>query len=490
MEQGSAGLPDVQTHPMDWIRETDLITKRRNDPSLPLEPDRRGSRGQPESFFEFVLNPAALQETVALRRISCVDHYRFSCLLEVMLVEQDFESKWITLGSEEQTRHFIAAFQRLEHPANFGGMGSMGLKMDIPELGLDELLGPSRDGKGFFDLLKLFLLPNNQEPPKQPFVLQNAGFDALIGWKPDDTSVNRKTYHVQRRSERTRYILLFLRFVIASLEGRDPRIVTHNNFCDACLKPEDETNNGEMSVCSQCSAIGRHVRYCDRKCQQDAWKIHKRSCGKPLEAGTALQDVPSRETSSRPDIPSIVKGYHRSAHLLRQISRLNVNREVDYVVAALAPAHVEYLMYLRNPHSAASFMVMREYAMSSVGPRAEAGLLYVYRSLQTWISTHGVVTEEVLRNQLRREYGATFDNVLVALERGERPMLEETVSREEIDKVLGHLKTLGRFKEQLKNYVSGAGESWIMILRAGPNKDVCVSFHYPFDLYFSASAPS
>lgn len=35
-------------------------------------------------------------------------------------------------------------------------------------------------------------------------------------------------------------------------------------FCDSCLKSEEKAENGKMSICSPCKAVGRDVRYCDK----------------------------------------------------------------------------------------------------------------------------------------------------------------------------------------------------------------------------------
>ncbi|KAJ7618397.1 hypothetical protein FB45DRAFT_1063069 [Roridomyces roridus] len=482
MKAGLSDLPDVQTRPLDWIRETDLRAKRRNDPSLPLDPDRY--RGQPDSHFQS--NPDILQEVGLARRIACFNHHQLSCALEIVLAE-GFESTWITLGAEEQTKHFI------------------NIKMDIPELCLDELLGPSRDGMGFVRLLGLFLLANNQEPPKQPFIVQNDRFDALIGWKPHDPILNRKVFMEYRRMERTRYIAVFLGMVISSWQGHDPVIesLAHEHtetrskleslkgeaclkkwverqkemklFCDACFKTEDKTKNGKMSVCAPCKVVGRDVRYCDRACQKDAWKAHKRSCAKSLEAGSMFEDILFHETYTRPDIPPATPDHRRSADLMRQIRLLNDNTVVDYFIVDAVPGHSAGII-LNYVDSAATFIVIRGYAMSNVGPLAEAALFCIYRVLQTTSDTYD---EEALRNQLRKEYGATFDNVLAALERGHPQPFEREVSREDVDKAIGHLKTLGRFKEQLKNYVSGAGETIRFTVRAGPNEEVRFIVNYP-----------
>lgn len=36
-----------------------------------------------------------------------------------------------------------------------------------------------------------------------------------------------------------------------------------NLYCDNCLKPENK-DEGKMSVCTKCKAIGREVRYCSK----------------------------------------------------------------------------------------------------------------------------------------------------------------------------------------------------------------------------------
>lgn len=201
----ASNFPNCQTHPMDWIRETDIAAKRRADPSHPLEPD--SNRGAPESFFKSLMNPDVLQEIVSARRLACVSHLGLSCRIVDMLTEHDFESTWLALGPDGQRKHFITAFQKLEEQSDSMAMGiSMftNTKIDTPELCYDEI---SRDGgRGFLDLLNVFLLPDHEEPPKQPFVIPNERYDALIGWQPEDRAANRKAWLGLRRVTRTRYI--------------------------------------------------------------------------------------------------------------------------------------------------------------------------------------------------------------------------------------------------------------------------------------------
>ncbi|KAJ6579531.1 hypothetical protein DFH09DRAFT_913207 [Mycena vulgaris] len=509
-------LPDCQTHPIDWIRATDALAKRRFDPSLPLEPD--SNRGASEPFFKSLMNPDVLQEIVSARRLTCATHHDLSCRIVDMLTEDDFEAKWLALGPDAQRKHLIVGFQKLEEQAD----GQMPMfsnpKVDAPELCSDEL---SRDGgRGFLDLLNMFLLPNNEEPPKQPFVLPSARFDALIGWEEGDTAPNRKAWLGLRRIMRTRYISSFLGIVLHSTQGHDVTLVSYTHehhktkdtllsmkpvmdnvlgesdankwrkeqverrkemklFCDACLKPEEKAENGKMSVCGPCKAVGRDVRYCDRACQKGSWKLHKPLCGKPLELDSAFDDIPpvasGSQGPSRPDIPPVAPGHRRSADLLRQIRLLHENPTKDYLIVVGDDGTYYDItgISLDEPQAAATFIIMRGYAMSSGGARAEAALLYVYRVLQKYRGD-----DAVLRAQLRKEYGATFDNMAAALRRKEHPTFDE-VSREEMGAALTQLQKLGRFEEQLAGYVSGSGDTCRMGIQVGPKGEVKVIVNYP-----------
>ncbi|KAJ7499659.1 hypothetical protein FB451DRAFT_1073901 [Mycena latifolia] len=510
-----AGLPNCQTHPMEWIRATDIVAKRRFDPNLPLDPDFY--RGAPESFFQSLMNPDVLQEIVSARRLACVTHLSLSRRIVDMLTELDFEKRWLALGADGQRKHFIVAFQKLEeHSDGIPGMGTFdNNKVDSPELCYDEI---SRDGgRGFLDLLNVFLLPDNEEPPKQPFVLPNERYDALIGWIPNDTAPNRKAWLGLRRITRTRYISGFLGIVLHSAEGHNVTLVSYTHehhktkdtllgvkpvmetvlgesdaskwsreqaerrkemklFCDSCLKPEEKAENGKMSVCRPCKAVGRDVRYCDRVCQKDAWKVHKRLCGKPLELDSAFDDIPalaprSSQGPPKSPIPPVTPGFRRSADLLRQIRLLNENPKKEYLIDEGGDDFAA--ISLDEPQGAATFIIMRGYAMSSAGPRAEAALLYVYRVLQKYRGD-----DAVLRGQLRKEYGTTFDNMAAALRRKEQPTFDE-VSREEMDATLSQLLSVGRFEEELGGFVSGLGDTQKLGMQVGPQRDVTVVVNYP-----------
>jgi hypothetical protein len=167
------------------------------------------------------------------------------------------------------------------------------------------------------------------------------------------------------------------------------------------------------------------------------------------------------EISPRPDIP---KAYPRSPHLIRQIEYLTNYPTKDYVLLLPPDKNSRYEelngVSLDTPHGAAAFITMRNRVM--MGLSAEQGvdsaMLYMYRVLQRSV-TEGEVEETMLRKQLGKEYGETWERVLKADMAGKPPGNPGKVSRQEVDHALGCLKQLGRFSAVLKDYVPGRGQS-------------------------------
>lgn len=312
-------LPDCETDTAAWVKATDAIAKKRFDPSQPLPRDFQ--RGQSESFFEGMMNDDVLQEIINARRIGCTSHLHLSQIAMDYLTQLDFENTWIKLGKAGQEVHIFKAHREQDEEDN-RAMGSFSIgKTECPELCSDQLM--RGDGKGFIELLQIFLLENNQTPPTQPFILENARYDKIIGWMGDDDPCkNRKVFLGLRRLMRTYYISSFCLHVLMSIDGRTIKRVKYTNehfktketlekmkpmmdhfvgpeladqwqrdeaqkrkemvlFCSACLKPEQKDVTGKMPACTKCKAIGREIRYCNKTCQKAAWKTHKLECGKP-----------------------------------------------------------------------------------------------------------------------------------------------------------------------------------------------------------------
>jgi hypothetical protein len=182
------------------------MCKQRFDLSQPLPPDYH--RGQPDAQFAESMNEDVLQEIIGARRLTCASQLQLSQNATKMFTEMDFEEKWLALGEEGQEKYLLRAFKTHESGDGHGFSIHVPEKMNCPEVCRDELV--KNGGRGYLDLLKTFLLDNNDEPPTQPFLIPNARFDAIIGWVESKDSPNLKAWLSLRRLLRTRYICRFL----------------------------------------------------------------------------------------------------------------------------------------------------------------------------------------------------------------------------------------------------------------------------------------
>lgn len=192
-------LPNPQIDVKKWLEVTDTLCKQRFDPSRPLPPDLY--RGQPESVFAGSMTEDALQEIVGARRINCASHLRLSLNATKLFTEHDFEEKWLAFGEAGQERYLLNAFRKQEAGPSENLPMCGPDKLNCPELCRDQLLKDG--GKGFLDLMKAFLLDNNDQQPTKPFVLPSARFDAIIGWKDVEGKPNKKVWLEMRRITRT-----------------------------------------------------------------------------------------------------------------------------------------------------------------------------------------------------------------------------------------------------------------------------------------------
>lgn len=198
-------LPDCQTDTAAWLVGSDAITERRFNPARPLEYDFQ--RGQDDAFFQSMINEDVLQEILNSRRMACVSQHNLSCEAVNLLTEEDFETKWLALGKEGQDQHLFKAYRELEVHDSSDPLGSLNPgKINCPEVSYAAVR--REGGKGFLDLLKLFVLDNNDIVPTQPFILVNPRFDEIIGYKTNDKAKNRKVFLEMRRLMRTHHICM------------------------------------------------------------------------------------------------------------------------------------------------------------------------------------------------------------------------------------------------------------------------------------------
>ncbi|RDB15627.1 hypothetical protein Hypma_004013 [Hypsizygus marmoreus] len=515
-EGSKVPIPDCQIDTAAWVEATDKLTKRRFDPTLPLLGDLH--RDQPDSSYDSFINHDVLQEMVDARRVACLRQHSLSRLAVDLFTDRDFEAKWVALGKAGREKHIFAAYRALE--ANGGPVIMESFypgKVNCPELIYENLT--KNEGRGYIDLLKLYLLDDINVAPTQPFIPPNEMFDKLIGWKEDDKCKNRKAYLGMRRLMRGYHIASFLGIVITSYEGRPIEFVkfTHEHhktketlagvkpimdqimgpaaankwkkeetqkrkemklFCSACLKPEEKSEMGKMSACRPCKAIGREVRYCNKECQRNAWKTHKAECGKLLDLEQAFKPVTPfigrKPRPVRPDIPPVRPGHRRSPHLLRLIQYLNETPLKDYIMVLEGVDELEGVS-LDTIQGAALFTIMRNRLMA--GWTQDGAMLYVYRVLQR--SAAGDVG---LRAQLAREYGETWERVWRVEKAGGKHKQVDPVGREEVEKAVMWLKDNGRFKVELRGFVPGVGETQKSAIVVGPKQDVTVVADFPASL--------
>lgn len=158
-----------RTETATWPAAVDIITKRRFDP-VSLEFDF--CRDKDDAHSAEMFNDNVLQEYINSRRLSCETRLRLSRAILDLLTVGQFEDKW---RCPEKN-------MCLEHSRNWKMIlpGSFYLgKVNCPEFIY------AIEKKGFCTFFDCFCWKTTKISP-EPFVLENARFDAILGWKGSD----------------------------------------------------------------------------------------------------------------------------------------------------------------------------------------------------------------------------------------------------------------------------------------------------------------
>ncbi|KAF9255810.1 hypothetical protein L218DRAFT_304670 [Marasmius fiardii PR-910] len=141
-----------------------------------------------------------------------------------LLTYHDFESAWVALGKEQQETLYLKAFQRDAENNPLTGALTLPGKVDAPELCRDTL---NKDkGRGFIELMNLFVLPDNDKAPAQPFVLENKRFDKIIGFDKEEKFQPKLVQLSFLRLLRSHFIQTFVLNVVALYHGKEIKYKT------------------------------------------------------------------------------------------------------------------------------------------------------------------------------------------------------------------------------------------------------------------------
>ncbi|KAF9258448.1 hypothetical protein L218DRAFT_1080396 [Marasmius fiardii PR-910] len=167
--------PNLHEDPLGWWVATDKITQYNYDPRNPLPPHH--AQAQPDELFRATLNEDALLEVISVRRLCAATQLKDSQKFLDLLTYHDSEWAWVALGKEQQETLYLKAFQRDAENNPLTGALTLPGKVDAPELCRDAL--NKDEGRGFIELMKLFVLPDNDKASAQPFVLENKRFNSI-----------------------------------------------------------------------------------------------------------------------------------------------------------------------------------------------------------------------------------------------------------------------------------------------------------------------
>ncbi|EGN93743.1 hypothetical protein SERLA73DRAFT_145457, partial [Serpula lacrymans var. lacrymans S7.3] len=228
--------------------------------------------------------------------------------------------------------------------------------------------------------------------------------------------------------------------------------------CQTCSRSSDGDFGGKthFMVCSTCkSKLDFSVHYCSQKCQKVDWPDHKPNCGKKKvikvhegtsaddnlrdcspEVAALLKDVPI-DPSGTFNISSIGSGeprYQRSSALQYQVSLIDADKEVEYVLFTPSGFPIRFFINNRDDYETwtrINFRIVRKMAMSSA---RQDGLAPMAEHLIKHAENLPGLSRDIIMRQLCAEYGAETETKVSKLEKqsaltGHGLTLVESMSR-------------------------------------------------------------
>ncbi|KAJ6456508.1 hypothetical protein C8R45DRAFT_580140 [Mycena sanguinolenta] len=325
----------------------------------------KGVQGSLAQYQGFVNPTCAIQRNITEEALLYFSH-------------ADLESRWLDAGADVRGKHILEAMAALCSKArNLNEARSY-----CPELSLKHLRA---DGKVFLDLLSSVMLEDASFIPTKPRFVSHPGWDA---WATEQEKLTdselKKVSFAEILILRTKLISHIVQFTLrsflglpppeffvqkeykssqktktptlpsalaellggpeaakarfkdekAAMKARHSQRVAHCSYL-SCTKTEPADGSVRFSRCKTCfEKMQRQVLYCSATCQKADWKLrHKAVCGKALDFETVSRPVENPATAStHARIGPPVNGYKRSLALIAQVTALNRNPTVDYIL--------------------------------------------------------------------------------------------------------------------------------------------------------------
>lgn len=175
---------------LEVYEKTDALTRLRfSHDAPPFQDPEHPNHGVRELDWAYMMDQDVLMEAAQQRRILWMQQEHTAHNFEFLMATKDFEKEWLNAGVERRRNSFLDAYSRVESAPSTGSVTSHGReKVNCPKLTLDALEAGS--GLGFLNLMKSFVY-RIRTPTMRPVILENARFDEIVGWRADESNLQK-----------------------------------------------------------------------------------------------------------------------------------------------------------------------------------------------------------------------------------------------------------------------------------------------------------
>ncbi|RDB25600.1 hypothetical protein Hypma_006447 [Hypsizygus marmoreus] len=391
-------------------------------------------------------------------------YYRHLCglqhdltLLTTLSMAQGFESQWQATTADVRRDHIVEGHIRV----SIAGLEvHRSLCGDITLASLEE-----SDGAGFLKVLKIYLHDDLSSVPTTPITLPYNGTSGiplpsdediwftiilldryfllytLQHWKCIPRPVHVKLGKTSFSEDFDTQFMKMMKSIVKPSQVKELKQVMRIGYatsirtCESCRKPESATM--KHMQCKNCAeAQKRRISYCSRQCQKEDWPRHKQFCGKKMTADLARSIVTTPRQNfdlnpSQIQIGPAVQGYTRSPALVAQVYLLNLNPDIDYLIAGPSGDFAKFT-FEGQPKLQKCLRTIRDKAVTT-GDRSAAAVLgefLVVVGIRCKLTSGDKLTRTSAMKQLVLEYGEGIErdiHVLEVISFNERPELDAMI---------------------------------------------------------------